>query len=74
MQLVKHDHGEMYRAKIVPFGGAPEYGEWFGTESDVRSAARELTRRLGTRYYCEVKKIACCECEADEEPRVIAPL
>jgi len=64
----------MYRAKIVPFAGPPEYGEWFGTESDVRSEMQKVARDIGKRYYCETIMIACPECEDDRKPRVIALL
>jgi len=75
----KHHHGYLFRAKVVPFTGAPEYGEWFHSESALRSAMREVARRIGTRYYCETKLITCAECEAagcesDHKPKVIATL
>jgi len=70
----KHNHGQMYRAKIVPSIGPPEYGEWFGTEADLRSAMRGLTRSIGKRYYCETKMIACSECEGGEAAKVISTL
>ena len=72
--LKKHDHGRVYRWKIVPFAGPPEYGEWLGTESDVRAAMRGLARAVGMRYYCETKSITCPECDIDEAPRVIDSL
>jgi len=64
----------MYRCKIVPIVGQPEYGDWFGTESDVRAAMRSLARDLGKRYYCEMKMITCFECDADEPAKVISAL
>ncbi len=74
----KHNHGCLYRAKVVPFTGAPEYGEWFHSESALRSAMRDLTRQIGKRYYCETKQITCAECESadgeDNKPKVIATL
>ena len=70
----KHNHGHMYRAKIVPFTGPAEYGEWFSTEPELRLAMRGMVRDLGTRYYCEKKMIACGECEVDERAKVICSL
>jgi len=72
--LTKHYHGQVYRWKIVPFAGPPEYGEWLRTESDVRAAMGALTRAIGVRYYCEAKPITCPECEINEAPRVICSL
>ena len=72
--LKKHDHGQMYRWKIVPFTGPPEYGEWLGTENDVRAALQSLTRNVGGRYYCEMKSITCPECDKDEGAKVICAL
>lgn len=74
MELRKHNHGQMYRAKVVPFTGPPEYGEWFSTEADLRAAMRSLDRNIGSRYYCEAKMIACGECEVDERAKVISTL
>lgn len=74
MEPKKHKHGQMYRAKIVPSGGPPEYGEWFCTESEVRAVMRRLIRNVGTRYYCEAKQIGCTECKVDERARVISTL
>jgi len=71
---IKHDHGHLFRAKITPFGGAPEYGEWFHSESALRAAMKDVIRALGKRYYCEAKAITCAECDANENPRVIATL
>jgi hypothetical protein len=70
----KHNHGRMYRCKIVPFAGATEYGEWLGTESEVRAAMSNRVRRLGTRYYCEMKTITCPECNINEGAKVISAL
>ena len=70
----KHAHGKMYRAKIVPFRGPAEYGDWFCTESELRAAMRGLIRNIGTRYYCEAKLIGCSECEVDEPAKVICTL
>ena len=33
-----HDHGRVYRAKIVSADGRTEYGEWFNTEKELRDA------------------------------------
>jgi len=74
LESKQHDHGQMFRCKIVPFTGPPEYGEWFGTESDVIAAMRSLVRNLGARYYCETKMITCPECDADESAKVISAL
>ena len=71
---VKHDHGQLFRAKVTPYGGVPEYGEWFHSESALRAAMKDVARELGKRYYCEVKTITCAECDANENPRVIATL
>ena len=67
----KHNHGRMYRCKIVPFAKPAEYGEWLGTESEVKAA---LVRSLGARYYCEMKMITCAECNVDGDAKVIAAL
>lgn len=72
--LKKHRHGQVYRWKIVPFNGPPEYGEWLGTERDVQAALRSKTRTIGGRYYCEAKSITCPECDRDETARVICAL
>jgi hypothetical protein len=72
--LRKHDHGRMFRWKGVPFNGTPEYGEWLGTEADVRAAMQGVTRRLGGRYYCEAKSITCPDCDTDRPPVVICTL
>lgn len=74
MEARKHNHGHLYRAKIVPFRGSPEYGEWFSTESDLRSAMQKTPRVLGNRYYCESKILTCAECDVKEAPKVIATL
>jgi hypothetical protein len=74
VEAKQHNHGRMFRAKIVPFTGPPEYGEWFHTESELRLATRHLTREIGKRYYCETKQVACRECQVDESAKVIAML
>jgi hypothetical protein len=74
LEAKKHNHGFLYRAKIVPFQGPAEYGEWFSSESDLRSAMRETRRLLGHRYYCESKTLTCAECDVNEGPKVIAML
>jgi hypothetical protein len=73
-ELKKHRHGKMYRWKIVPFTGPPEYGEWLSTEVDVQVAMKSKTRSLGGHYYCEAKSITCSECDTDEVARVICVL
>lgn len=73
-QLRKHHHGHLFRVKVVPFVGAPAYGEWFYSESALRSAMDTVSRKLGHRYYCEYKAITCPDCERDESPKVIATL
>ena len=70
----KHAHGRLYRAKITPFSGPTEYGEWFGSEAMLRGAMSGIARDIGKRYYCEAKLIHCAECEVDEDPKVIAVL
>jgi hypothetical protein len=74
LETKKHNHGRLYRAKIVPFRGPPEYGEWFSTESDLRFAMQNTSRPIGNRYYCESKMLTCAECDVDESPKVIAAL
>lgn len=74
MELKKHSHGNLYRAKIAPFSGPTEYGEWFPSEEALRSAMKEVARDIGKKYYCETKAMACAECEVDEKPKVIAAL
>ena len=64
----------MFRAKIVPYAGATEYGEWFASELEVRLAMEKLPRALGSRYYCEMQMIACAQCSVDEDAKVIASL
>lgn len=70
----KHKHGRMFRAKMVPLSGPPEYGEWFCTESELHAAMRGLIGSIGTRYYCEARLIGCGECEVDERAKVISTL
>jgi hypothetical protein len=72
--LRKHDHGRLFRWKLVPFNGSSEYGAWLGTEADVRVALLDVPRRLGGRYYCEAKRITCPECDTDQAPAVICAL
>jgi hypothetical protein len=74
MELKKHAHGNVYRAKIAPFSGPTEYGEWFPSEAALRSAMKQVARDIGKKYYCETKAMACAECEVDEKPKVIAAL
>jgi hypothetical protein len=74
MELKKHTHGQVYRAKIAPFSGPTEYGEWFASEAALRSSMKDVARAIGKRYYCETKVMPCAECEVDEKPRVIATL
>lgn len=73
-ELRQHNHGQMYRCKVVPFTGPTEYGEWFATESEVQAVMRSLVRKLGARYYCETRKTTCPECEADGAAKVISAL
>jgi hypothetical protein len=73
-ELRKHNHGQMYRLKMVPFGRPPQFGEWLGTEADVRTALESVARNVGGRYYCEMKAITCPECSADQPARVICAL
>ena len=74
MDLPKHNHGRMYRAKIVPFSGPTEFGPWFSTESEVRTDMDTQRRNIGSKYYCETKTISCPECEADDKARVVGML
>ena len=71
-----HNHGHVYRAKIVSTDGRTEYGEWFNTEKELRDAMQKVTRALGKRYYCEAKRVRCTlpACDVDAAPRVIATL
>jgi hypothetical protein len=74
MELKKHAHGHLFRAKIAAFSGHTEYGEWFGSEAALRTAMKEVAREIGKRYYCETKAMPCKECDVDEKPKVIAAL
>jgi hypothetical protein len=79
VETKKHHHGHLFRAKVVPFTGPAEYGEWFPTESALRSAMQQVARHIGKRYYCETMLITCAECEnagseSDTKPKVIASL
>jgi hypothetical protein len=74
MTLKKHAHGNLYRVKIAPFSGPPQFGEWFESEAALRSAMSTVARDIGKRYYCEAKIIHCAQCAADENPKVIAAL
>jgi hypothetical protein len=71
-----HNHGHVYRAKIVDPHGQAEYGEWFNTEKALRDAMRGVKRNIGKRYYCEAKMVPCTQagCDVDQTPRVIASL
>jgi hypothetical protein len=71
-----HNHGRVYRAKIVSANGRTEYGEWFNTEKELRDAMQVVTRAIGKRYYCEAKRVNCTqpECDVDPNPRVITAL
>jgi hypothetical protein len=64
----------MFRAKIVPYSGVNEYGEWYASEIEVRAAMEKLKRALGSRYYCEMQMIACETCSVSEDAKVIAIL
>jgi hypothetical protein len=71
-----HNHGHVYRAKIVGSDGQAEYCEWFNTEEALRDAMRGVKRNIGKRYYCEAKMVPCTKagCDVDQIPRVIAAL
>jgi hypothetical protein len=71
-----HNHGYVYRAKIVGSDGQAEYSDWFNTEQALRDSMRGVTRNIGKKYYCEAKMLPCtqAECDADQKPRVIASL
>ena len=71
-----HNHGRVYRAKIVSTDGRTEYGEWFNTEKELRDAIKGITRAIGKRYYCEAKMVNCTQpgCDVDPTPRVITTL
>jgi hypothetical protein len=71
-----HNHGRVYRAKIVSADGRTEYGEWFNIEKELRDAMKGVTRAIGKRYYCEAKMVNCMQpgCDVDPNPRVIATL
>ena len=71
-----HNHGQIFRAKIVSSDGRTEYGEWFYTEKELRKSMHGVTRALGKRYYCEAKRVPCTErsCNVDPTPRVIDAL
>jgi hypothetical protein len=72
----KHNHGRVFRAKIVMMDGATEYGEWFNTEVDLRTSMGPIARHLGKKYYCEASMVPCAhaECNVDQTPKVIAVL
>jgi hypothetical protein len=71
-----HNHGRVYRAKIVSTDGRTEYGEWFNSEKELRDAIKGVTRAIGKRYYCEAKMVNCTQpgCDVDPTPRVITTL
>lgn len=71
-----HNHGRVYRAKIVSAAGRTEYGEWFNTEKELHDAMQVVTRSIGKRYYCESKMVNCTQpgCDVDQNPRVITIL
>ena len=71
-----HNHGRVYRAKIVSADGRTEYGEWCNTEKELRDAMQRVTRAIGKRYYCEAKMVNCTQpgCDVDTNPRVITTL
>jgi hypothetical protein len=71
-----HNHGRVYRAKIVSADGRTEHGEWFNTEKELRDAMQVVTRAIGKRYYCEAKMVNCTQpgCDVDTNPRVITTL
>ena len=71
-----HNHGQIYRAKIVSTDGRAEYGEWFNTEKELRDAMQTTTRPMGNRYYCEAKMVPCTQpgCDVDQTPKVISTL
>jgi hypothetical protein len=71
-----HNHGRVYRAKIVSANGRTEHGEWFNTEKELRDAMQVVTRAIGKRYYCEAKMVNCMQpgCDVDPTPRVITTL
>jgi len=71
-----HNHGRVYRAKIVSADGRTEYGEWFNTEKELRGEMQWVTRAIGKRYYCESKMVNCTQpgCDVDPTPRVITTL
>ena len=54
-----HDHGHIYRAKIVSTDGRTEYSDWFNTEKELRDAMQRVNRVLGKRYCCEAKRVQC---------------
>ena len=76
MNPQKHNHGRVYRAKIVNMNGGTEYGEWFNTEGDLISSMSGIARHLGKKYYCEASMVPCAqvECNVDQTPKVIAVL
>jgi hypothetical protein len=71
-----HNHGRVYRAKIVSAAGRTEFGEWFNSEKELRNAMQVVTRAIGKRYYCESKMVTCTQrgCDVDPTPRVITTL
>jgi hypothetical protein len=71
-----HNHGRVYRAKIVSADGRTEHGEWFNTEKELRDTMQGVARAIGKRYYCEAKVVNCTQpgCDIDPTPRVITTL
>jgi hypothetical protein len=71
-----HNHGRLYRVKIVSADGRTEYGEWFNAEKDLRDEMQWVTRAIGKRYYCESRMVNCTQpgCDVDPTPRVITTL
>lgn len=71
-----HNHGRVYRAKIVSDDGDTEFSDWFDTEEELGSAMQMTKRQVGKRYYCESKLVGCLDpqCDVDETIRVISSL
>ena len=67
-----HNHGHVYRAKIVGSDGQAEYGAPFNTEEALRDSMHGIKQNILLWH----KDGACTKagCDVDQIPRVIAAL
>jgi hypothetical protein len=70
-----HNHGRVYRAKIVK-AQTDEPSTTSGSTPKKSDAMQGVTRAIGKRYYCEAKMVNCTQpgCDVDPTPRVITTL